>query len=64
MHALVLAVPDRLQRQVDPEWNGFVYVCDGAGSVSGVKATREQVREGSCTPSFQYTPLHCLMLGG
>lgn len=44
MHVLVMAVPDRLQRQVNPEWNGFVYVCDGSGTVSGVKAAREQVK--------------------
>ena len=29
--------------QVPAEYNGFVYVCDGAGKVSGTKASREQV---------------------
>ncbi len=29
--------------QIDSGWNGFVYVCDGAGKVSGTKAKREQV---------------------
>lgn len=29
--------------QIDSRWNGFVYVCDGAGKVSGIKAKREQV---------------------
>ena len=55
MPVLVLAVPDRFQRQVNPEWNGFVYVCDGSGTVSGVKAAREQVK------SFKIVHFQCLM---
>jgi len=30
--------------QIDEQWNGFVYVCDGQGSVSGTAASKEQVR--------------------
>ena len=29
--------------QVETGWNGFVYVCDGQGSISGTAAAREQV---------------------
>ena len=29
--------------QIEPGWNGFVYVCDGQGSISGTAAAREQV---------------------
>lgn len=29
--------------QIDEQWNGFVYVCDGQGSVSGTAASKEQV---------------------
>lgn len=31
--------------QINAGWNAFVYVCDGAGKVSGTKAQREQVCE-------------------
>ena len=32
-----------LLAQVETGWNGFVYVCDGQGSISGTRAAREQV---------------------
>ena len=28
--------------QVDPKFNGFVYVCDGSGMIGGTKGKREQ----------------------
>ncbi|KAK9833257.1 hypothetical protein WJX81_000488 [Elliptochloris bilobata] len=37
-----LAPGAQFSQQVDPEWNSFLYVSDGAGIVSGVKANREQ----------------------
>ena len=30
--------------QLDSSWNGFIYVCDGEGSVAGTAASKEQVR--------------------
>ena len=32
-----------LRVQVVQGWNGFVYICDGQGSISGTGAAREQV---------------------
>ena len=30
--------------QLDSSWNGFIYVCDGEGSVAGTAASKELVR--------------------
>ena len=38
-----LVDPVWLHVQVAQGWNGFVYVCDGQGSISGTAAAREQV---------------------
>ena len=32
--------------QVPSDWNGFTYVYEGSGSISGTKASIEQVRLG------------------
>ncbi|EIE23055.1 hypothetical protein COCSUDRAFT_36634 [Coccomyxa subellipsoidea C-169] len=39
---VTLAKGASFTQQIDSGWNGFVYVCDGAGKVSGTKAKREQ----------------------
>ena len=40
---VTLAKGATFSAEVNPEWNGFAYICAGAGKIGGVKGKKEQV---------------------